>query len=145
MTYDAILIDTPPSSPHLIVAGMMAADAVVVPTLLDHLSFDGVGQFLRAYHGVIAKLKVGCAGALIVPSRVDLRFLMQKEVLGRMTSSFGHRHRQARRQYAGARGSTASGSANPHPVPGGSDRAASSVRMGPRASRSAGSTSSFTP
>ncbi|MDQ0390413.1 ParA family protein [Labrys monachus] len=87
--YDAILIDTPPSSPRLIVAGMMAADAVVVPTLLDHLSFDGVGQFLRAYHGVIAELKVGCAGAMIVPSRVDLRSSMQKDVLSRMTSSYG--------------------------------------------------------
>lgn len=87
--YDMVLIDTPPSSPRLIVAGMMAADAVLVPTLLDHLSFDGVGQFLRAYHGVVSELRAGIAGALIVPSRVDLRSSMQKNVLAQMTRSYG--------------------------------------------------------
>jgi len=87
--YDVILIDTPPSSPRLIIAGMMAADAVLVPTLLDHLSFDGVGQFLRAYHGVVSELRAGVAGALIVPSRVDLRSSMQKHVLAQMARSYG--------------------------------------------------------
>lgn len=87
--YDVVLIDTPPSSPRLIIAGMMAADAVLVPTLLDHLSFDGVGQFLRAYHGVVSELRSGIAGALIVPSRVDLRSSMQKAVLCQMTRNYG--------------------------------------------------------
>lgn len=87
--YDVILIDTPPSSPRLIIAGMMAADAVLVPTLLDHLSFDGVGQFLRAYHGSVFELGAGVDGALIVPSRVDLRSSMQKAVLTQMARNYG--------------------------------------------------------
>lgn len=87
--YDLILIDTPPSSPRIIVAGLMAADTVLVPTLLDHLSLDGVGQFLRAYHGVVAELRTGATDALIVPSRVDLRSSMQKEVLAQLARRHG--------------------------------------------------------
>lgn len=87
--YDLILIDTPPSSPRIIVAGLMAADTVLVPTLLDHLSLDGVGQFLRAYHGVVAEFRAGIAEALIVPSRVDLRSSMQKAVLAQLARRHG--------------------------------------------------------
>lgn len=87
--YDLVLIDTPPSAPRLIVAGLMAADAVLVPTLLDHLSLDGVGQFLRSYHAVVAGLKTGLAGALIVPTRVDLRSSMQKTVFAQIRRSYG--------------------------------------------------------
>ncbi|MBP0651223.1 ParA family protein, partial [Mycobacterium tuberculosis] len=61
--YDIVLIDSPPSAPRLIVAALMAADAVLVPTLLDHLSLDGTGQFLRAYHGVVAGLRAELTGA----------------------------------------------------------------------------------
>ena len=87
--YDLILIDTPPSSPRIIVAGLMAADTVLVPTLLDHLSLDGVGQFLRAYHGVVAEFRAGVTEALIVPSRVDLRSSIQKEVLAQLARRHG--------------------------------------------------------
>ncbi len=87
--YDVVLIDTPPSSPRLIIAGLMAADAVVVPTLLDHLSLDGVGQFLRAYHHVVTELRAGITGALIVPSRIDLRSTMQKTVLAQLARCHG--------------------------------------------------------
>lgn len=87
--YDVVLIDTPPSSPRLIVAALMVADAVIVPTLLDHLSLDGTGQFLRAFHGVVSGLRADLAGALVVPMRVDLRSSMQQQVRNRLASRFG--------------------------------------------------------
>jgi chromosome partitioning protein len=87
--YDLILIDTPPSSPRVIVAGLMAADVVLVPTLLDHLSLDGVGQFLRAYHAVVSEFRAGVTEALIVPGRVDLRSSMQKAVLAQLARRHG--------------------------------------------------------
>lgn len=87
--YDLILIDTPPSVPRLIVAALMAADAVLVPTLLDPLSLDGTGQFLRGYHGVVAGLRAGLVGALVVPTRVDLRSTMQRAALDALVSRVG--------------------------------------------------------
>lgn len=87
--YDVVLIDTPPSAPRLIVAALMTAEMVLIPTLLDHLSNDGVGQFLRAYHGVVSRHNSSLTEALIVPTRVDLRSSMQKAVLSSIASCHG--------------------------------------------------------
>lgn len=87
--YDVALIDTPPSFPRLIVAALMAADLALAPTLLDPLSVDGVTQFLRAYHRVVVEFDASLLGALIVPSRVDLRSNMQKSMLATLATRHG--------------------------------------------------------
>jgi chromosome partitioning protein len=92
--YDVVLIDTPPASPQLLVLALMTADAVLVPTLLEYLSLDGVRQFIRAYHAIISGYNLALAGLLVVPMRVDLRSGMQKTVLDKMLTGFG-RHQMA--------------------------------------------------
>lgn len=87
--YDVVLIDTPPSFPRLIVAALMAADLALAPTLLDPLSVDGVTQFLRAYHRVVVEFEASLLGAVIVPSRVDLRSNMQKSMLATLATRHG--------------------------------------------------------
>jgi chromosome partitioning protein len=87
--YDTILIDTPPAAANVLVCVLLAADGVLVPTLLDHLSLDGVRQFARAYHYVIVKLQAAALGLAIAPMLVDFRSNMQKLVLAQLLSGFG--------------------------------------------------------
>ncbi len=87
--YDIILIDTPPASANLIVCALLASDGVLVPTALEHLSFDGVRQFVQAYHNVVMSLNAALLGIIILPIRVDLRSNVQKDVLDGLLTSFG--------------------------------------------------------
>ncbi len=88
-SYDIMLIDTPPGSANLIICALLAAEGVLVPTLLEHLSLDGVRQFARSYHHVVVSLNAALLGLVIFPMRVDLRSNVQKDVLNRLTKSFG--------------------------------------------------------
>lgn len=89
LAYDVILIDTPPASANLIVCALMASDGVLVPTLLEHLCFDGVRQFAQAYHHVVRSLNAALLGLVVVPVRVDLRSNVQKTVLDGLLTGFG--------------------------------------------------------
>ena len=87
--YDVILIDTPPGSANLIVCALLASEGVLVPTLLEYLSFDGVRQFSRIYHQVVLGLNAALMGLAIVPTRVDLRSKVQQHVLNQLNRGFG--------------------------------------------------------
>ena len=60
-----------------------------MPTALEHLSLDGVRQFARAYHHVVLSLNAALLGLVILPMRVDLRSNLQRDILERLTASFG--------------------------------------------------------
>jgi chromosome partitioning protein len=87
--YDLVLIDTPPAAANVMVCVLLACDGVLAPTLLDHLSLDGVRQFARSYHHVVVKLQAALLGLAIAPMLVDFRSNMQKLVLAQLTSGFG--------------------------------------------------------
>jgi chromosome partitioning protein len=87
--YNIVLIDTPPAAANIMICALLASDGVVVPTLLDHLSLDGVQQFARAYHHVMLKLQATLLGLAVAPMQVDFRTNMQKLVLAQLLSRFG--------------------------------------------------------
>jgi len=87
--YDLVLIDTPPAAANVMVCVLLACDGVIAPTLLDHLSLDGVRQFARSYHHVVVKLQAALLGLAITPMMVDFRSNMQKLVLAQLLSGFG--------------------------------------------------------
>jgi chromosome partitioning protein len=87
--YDVVLIDTPPAAANITVCVLMAADGVMVPTVLDYLALDGVRQFARAYHQVVLKLKATLLGLAIAPMMIDFRSNMQKQVLADLQLGFG--------------------------------------------------------
>jgi chromosome partitioning protein len=88
--YDLILLDSPPSAANVIVCALLAADGALVPTALDYLALDGVRQFVRAYHNVMVQLNATLLGLAIAPMNFDFRTNIQKLVLARLLSSFGH-------------------------------------------------------
>ncbi len=87
--YDIVLIDTPPASANVLTCALMAAEGVVVPTALEHLSLDGVRQFARSYDDLMLTLNAALLGLVILPMRVDLRSKVQKHVLDDLTRTFG--------------------------------------------------------
>lgn len=87
--YDFVLIDTPPSVPRLLVAALMASEAVLIPALLDDLSIDGVTRFMRTFHEVVTSHNAALTTALIVPTRVDTRSALQRAALDELGRRFG--------------------------------------------------------
>ena len=45
--YDYIIIDTPPALGQLLAVALIAADKVIIPTLADFYSFQGINQILQ--------------------------------------------------------------------------------------------------
>jgi chromosome partitioning protein len=87
--YDVVLIDTPPAAANVMVCVLMAADGVMVPTLLDYLALEGVRQFARAYHQVVLQLKAALLGLAIAPMMIDFRNNMQRRILADLQLGFG--------------------------------------------------------
>ena len=67
--YDYILIDTPPMGELLTLAGMIASDLVVIPTLPDKPSIEGVDVTVRTIREIAANEflnpKIGIAGIVV--------------------------------------------------------------------------------
>lgn len=88
--YDVILLDSPPVAANVIVCALLASEGVLVPTLLDYLSLDGVTQFARSYHHVMRNLGATLLGLAVAPMKIDVRTNMHKRVLARLCLSFGN-------------------------------------------------------
>ena len=69
VSYDVMVIDSPPSASVLNVAAMVVADYLIVPTLMDPLSIDGVNQVLSYAAIVSTQYKIPLAG--IIPTLFD--------------------------------------------------------------------------
>jgi chromosome partitioning protein len=87
--YHVVLLDSPPAAANVMVCALLAAEGVVVPTVLDYLSLDGVQQFMRSYYHVVRKMGATLLGLAIAPMKIDLRTNMQKAVLVRLLSGVG--------------------------------------------------------
>ena len=88
-SYNIIVVDAPPGSANMIVCALLAAEGVLVPTLLDYLADDGAKFFARSYCHVMLKLQATLLGLAIVPMQVDYRANMQRHVLRKLLLGFG--------------------------------------------------------
>lgn len=79
--YAMILIDCPPSLGLLTVNALIAADAVIVPTLLDALALRGLGLFVETLDEV--RQDYGRSAALlgVLGTMADLRTIHARDVL----------------------------------------------------------------
>jgi chromosome partitioning protein len=87
--YDFIVIDTPPTSDPILVNALVASDQVIVPTLLHHLSFEGVEQFAKSFFWIATGLSRNLRAMLILPNQVDLRVTMQRDVMAKLLRIYG--------------------------------------------------------
>jgi chromosome partitioning protein len=89
--YDDVVIDTSPAIDVTMVAALAAADRLLIPTQLQHLSYEGVALFAKILLRVATLLNRGLADFAVVPMQVDLRVNLQRFVLAKLVSDFGPR------------------------------------------------------
>ena len=87
-SYDWILLDCPPSLGLLTVAGLSAADLVLIPLQCETLSHRGVGQLLDTVHDVrrLINPRLRVLGAL--PTLFDGRTQHSRAVLEAVSSAY---------------------------------------------------------
>lgn len=90
--WDYIVIDTPPNIGGLTLAGLAAADHVVVSVELATEAYDQIGRLEAVIAGQLARrIRPGLSIDAIVPTKVDTRRLLDREVLALLTERFGDR------------------------------------------------------
>lgn len=76
--YDLILIDAPPRTSLGTINALCAAHALLVPTVLDSLSVDAVGRFLRRMNG-LRSLAPALSTVCVIPSLTQAATLKADE------------------------------------------------------------------
>jgi chromosome partitioning protein len=88
-TYDAILLDCPPSLGVLTLNGLTAADRVVIPVQCETLSHRGVSQLLETIADVQRLTNRGLEVAGVVATMFDGRTRHAREVLADVQERYG--------------------------------------------------------
>jgi chromosome partitioning protein len=89
--YDEVIIDTPPTIDVTLLAALAAAHHVLMPTHLQHLSYDGIGQFSRVLLKIATTLNQRFTGLAVVPIQIDVRINLQRIILAKLLHDFGHK------------------------------------------------------
>ena len=90
--WDSVVIDTPPNIGALTLAGLAAADHVIVSVELATEAYDQIGRLEAVIDGQLTRrIRPGLSVDAIVPTKVDTRRLLDREVLALLTDRFGER------------------------------------------------------
>jgi len=90
--WDAVVIDTPPNVGGLTLAGLAAADHVVAPVQAATEAYDQVERLEATIAERIARrVRPGQRVAAFIPTMVDRRRLLDREVLTALEERFGDR------------------------------------------------------
>ena len=88
-SYDVVLVDCPPSLGVLTIAGLTAADEVLVPLQCERLSHRGVGQLLETVEDVRAYTNPGLRVRGVIATMFDGRTRLGREVLDDVRQRYG--------------------------------------------------------
>ena len=83
------IIDTPPTLGLLAVSALAAADLVVVPVEPSPMALSGVARLLDTVDRVRDRLNPNIIIGAVVPSRVDARTTLARDVLASLERRFG--------------------------------------------------------
>ena len=82
--YDLVLIDCPPSLGLLSLNALAAVDDVVVPVQAEFFALQGMAQLMRVVELVSGRLHAGLRWRIVVPTLVDLRTNLGREVIAEL-------------------------------------------------------------
>lgn len=88
--YDIVVIDTPPAAEAPLRAALAAANGVLIPTQLQHLTFDGLMQLSRLVFETAIGINTSLCDIAFVPVQVDIRMNLQQRILAELLFEFGH-------------------------------------------------------
>ena len=87
-SYDAALIDTPPTLGVLTVGALVAADEVLVPVEAHVMALNGLAQLLQTVDAVRERLNEGLRILGVAACRVDMRTRHSQEVVDELRKRF---------------------------------------------------------
>lgn len=87
-SYDLILIDCPPSLGLLSLNALAAVDDVVVPVQAEFFALQGMAQLMRVVDLVKGRLHGGLRWEVVVPTMVDPRTNLSREVIEELENHF---------------------------------------------------------
>lgn len=88
--YDLVVLDTPPSTDVLHISALVAADYLIIPSLMDDLALDGVGAILNTtralgrFAGVTPPALIG-----VLPTMYDKTTQETQANISRLAASIG--------------------------------------------------------
>lgn len=82
--YDLVLIDCPPSLGLLSLNALAAVDEVVVPVQAEFFALQGMAQLMRVVELVRSRLHPGLQWRVVVPTLVDTRTNLGREVIAEL-------------------------------------------------------------
>lgn len=86
--YDLVVIDCPPSLGLLSLNGLTAADDVVIPVQAEFFALQGMAQLIGVMEKVQKRLHPLLRWRLIVPTMVDARTILGREVVSDLRENF---------------------------------------------------------
>ncbi len=87
--FDRIIIDTPPTLDIFLIGALSCSNVVIIPFLPHFLAAIGVKQMATLFYRVAVKYNNRLKLLGLVPIMLDRRLKMHKEVIKKLTSSFG--------------------------------------------------------
>lgn len=84
--YDFLFIDAPGSLTPLTINALLAANEILVPTTIEHLSIKGLAILFKQ----VARITVGSSMVrMIVPTMYDARLRQSSDLLGQLRTTYG--------------------------------------------------------
>ncbi len=85
-SYDFLFIDAPGSLTPLTINALLAANEILVPTTVEHLSIKGLAILFKQ----VARITVGSSIVrMIVPTMYDARLRQSSDLLGQLRTTYG--------------------------------------------------------
>ncbi len=86
--YDLVLIDCPPSLGFLSINALTAVDEVIIPVQAEFFALQGMAQLIRVMELVRDRLQPRLEWRAVVPTLVDMRTNLAKEVIEELHKHF---------------------------------------------------------
>lgn len=107
--WDDIVIDTPPALGVITLAALAAADVVIAPVAASGEAYEQLDRLQRFVAQKVARLRPGAAIHAIIPTRYDVRRVLDREVVEMLTERHGDAVRHPVREGVAARDAYVSG------------------------------------
>ncbi|MEI8399575.1 MAG: ParA family protein [Alcaligenaceae bacterium] len=89
LSFDYVLIDTPPTLGLMTVNALCAANQVLIPVTTHVMTLSGVAQLMQTFEDVKGVLNPGLSLLGLLPCRVDQRTRHSKDIVEALIARFG--------------------------------------------------------